>query len=246
MTITRPVTVLVIPTAFLEACEGAGVEEAHRPILWNLYQRWPLYGSPDSRLKAVLDDYLHWLAYDRSLTGDDVAARTFDRYWRRNALRESSRKGLRRPHAEEILGAFYERVYSRLSTRDWQHPFRPYLRAILRNLVVDEVRRMRRAESRLVAIDGMIEAALTDPHSPEAAVEQLDLQRRVQRTLACLPASDQSLLAASVVPGYSGENLAWTLGISRNAVYKRLCQARQRFAAVWRAPADRRDRCVYR
>ncbi len=74
--------------------------------------------------------------------------------------------------------------------------------------------------------------------APPASLQDdtLDDRRQVTRTLAALSPSDRELLVLSVVEGLSPDQLASTLGITKNAASVRLHRARKRFAQRLESP----------
>ena len=216
------------PAAFAEACRRAGVGSQHIEALRRLAAGWPPGRPASERVRAVLEDHAHFQLFERSLAADARAAVAFKRYWEEAARRFMGR-GFTREQTEEFAAAFFERVYRKAPGFAFKQPFVPYLRAILVNLARDELRRLRRMRvCAMLPIDDPSLELASSGASPEEAALGSQQRARVWQALEALEPVDRHIVRACLIEGGSGQELAAALGLSRDALYKRLSRARKK------------------
>lgn len=130
-----------------------------------------------------------------------------------------------REAAEDATSQIFTNAYAGLH-RLGNKPFRPWLFAIARNVVVD-VHRNRRS---LFSLDETIDHEDTDP-SPEALALAKEQQDTVQQLLRQLPSRDRDVVELRL-SGLTGEEIAQTLQCSREAVRAAHYRAMQRLRAI--------------
>lgn len=213
------------------ACRGAEVDDADVASLWQLHQRWK-YSSNDepARLDELLADYRHWLQYRAGRAGDESAAAAFEAHWR-SYVRSFAGRGFTADQADEQTSIFFERVY-RLIGRSfaWACPFHVYLRQIVINNARDHARLLGDRRKREVPLDEVeISAPLASSEAtPEEQAFAAEEREAVRRAILELEPGDRHIVRVCVLEGGSGQELAMTLGISRDALYQRLRRAKTR------------------
>ena len=129
-----------------------------------------------------------------------------------------------RQEAEDLCQETFLKVMRGWASRRSTATTTAWLYRIATNAAYDHLRRQRTSFTPLTDADWL----------PSASQEsQLDVTELVQRTLARLPACYRMLLILYICQGYGLDEIAATLGCSRNAVKMRLSRARQRFQQVY-------------
>ena len=216
--------------AFVAACSRAGVAPAEVDALWRLH-----VGDGRVRgwtLQELLASHAEWATFRRSRLGEDDAARAFELRWRAYVA-AFFRGRATRDEVDELTARFFERAYRVIDTSfTWQCPFTVYLRAILVNLARDQWRSNARRRSHERSIEdeprAWRRARQAPGRSPEAAVLAGERDDAVRAALASLSESDRAVLVTVLVEGRTRDDAAAALGISRDAVYQRLCRAKER------------------
>lgn len=145
---------------------------------------------------------------------------------------------LYRSHALEVYRYCYRRLRDREAAEDatsqtfmnaytglhrlGNKPFRPWLFAIARNVVVD----VHRARRPVFSLDETIDREDSDP-SPEALALDGEQRDAVQQLLSQLPSRDREVVELRLA-GFTGEEIAQTLNCSREAVRAAHYRAMQR------------------
>ena len=217
---------------FERACDARDVERRYRAALHELLLRWSWrVREPDAQVRELLDDFEHFRLFVRSRSGDARAAEEFEHHWRTYA---QASLGWRLPPdaVDDVLSNFFERVY-RLLGEDypWRSPFIVYLRTTLLNLTRTHAKRQSIRNSREAELDDPVGATDELPDSqpsPEEAVVRLERRQAIERVLGELLPIDRYIVLAHLVEGRSGQEIAAALGMSRDAVYKRLQRGRKK------------------
>jgi RNA polymerase sigma-70 factor (ECF subfamily) len=108
---------------------------------------------------------------------------------------------------------------------------RPWLFTVAANLARDEGRRAAVHRRHLTLIKAEVEAQPPEP-GPEVALERRETVRRVQAALAQLAGRDREALLLWE-EGFSYDEIAEVLGLSRGSIGTTLARARTRLAAVF-------------
>lgn len=218
------------PPHFVSACERAGVAKQDHAALWGLLLRWRRTGLDDeARLEALLRDHGHWRLYLAARRGDEAAADAFKRHWERY-VRALAGRSLGREESDDMLGAFFERVWRLIGVEfHWRCPFEVYLKTLALNLARQQLGsrgRRRRHENALDdCSDAQVQLAASGP-DPEQGVLVAERRVRIRALLARIEPGDRHILRMCLVEGDSGQDLARQLGISRDALYQRLRRAK--------------------
>lgn len=237
-TVTAEERVTGLARRFRRACDDARVPEEHRSSLWRRVERAGTGGGGEERLRSVMADYDHWRLFVSGREGDDTAALGFRRYWLK-ALQAFAGPRCTPEDVDEIAGHFFERVYRAVGTDfRWECSFRAYLKSVLVNAWRDHAGRTGRRRARELSLPGDEDAGLdafaSDDPSPERSAEARERSQAVRCLLSELAPADRHLLVACLVDGATGDELAESLGIARDAVYQRLHRAKKRFASLAR------------
>ena len=130
--------------------------------------------------------------------------------------------------AEDVLGAVFEQVWSRIHLHDPSRgPLVPWVLSIARNRSVDQLRRRRRwwrkaqrvERERLAAADG---AVTTTDAIAEAAVPGWPVHRAVHQALAGLPPEQRRVVVLAYFEGLSHMEIARHTGDPLGTVKTRL------------------------
>lgn len=141
--------------------------------------------------------------------------------------------------ARDVAQEALLRFFSHLDRLDPQRPPRPWLFAIVRNLVRDLRRHRRRW--RMGTLDGPDVVELIDPAgNAEIEVQRQELRRRVWRALAALPEKHREILVLRDYQDLAYAEIARVLGVALGTVMSRLHRARR--ALRERLEAQQRDR----
>ena len=163
----------------------------------------------------------------------------------RQLLLAGLRRGLTKwlePYSDELEGLAEEttqeallRILDRLETFEGRSQFTTWAYKVAIHLALSE---LRRKQWRDVSLDAMLDpeagpatslVVADDRPGPEAIAEQRDLLERVGRIVGDeLSDQQMAMMEAITVRGVPMEALAQKLGIERNALYKRMHDARLR------------------
>lgn len=134
--------------------------------------------------------------------------------------------------AEEIA----QEVFARAVVAPPRNP-RPWLFAVALNLLREEGRRSVRQDRRLVLYKAEHDSAI---EGPDEAMDRTDRIQAVRTALALLNERDRDALLLKA-EGFSYDDIASTLGLSRGAIGTTLSRARQRLVEAYRAGEARHD-----
>lgn len=128
--------------------------------------------------------------------------------------------------ARDVAQEALLRFFAHLDRIDPQRPPRPWLFAIVRNLVRDLQRH--RLRWRMADLDGPDAVELVDPSgNAEVEVQRQELRRRVWQALASLPAKHREILVLRDYQDLTYAEIAQVLGIALGTVMSRLHRARR-------------------
>jgi len=138
------------------------------------------------------------------------------------------------PDAEDITQEVFVRAYQSMHAFRHDAAVDTWLYRIATNLVIDRVRRARRApETVPVAVDSDDEEGVRELPSrsrgddPLAHAQLSELQRHVQRAVHSLPAKLRAVVVLHDMEGLAYEEVAEAVGIPVGTVKSRLFNARQ-------------------
>lgn len=141
--------------------------------------------------------------------------------------------------ARDVAQEALLRFFSHLDRLDPQRPPRPWLFAIVRNLVRDQQRHRRRW--RMAGLEGPDAVELVDPaENAEVEAERQELRQRVWRALASLPEKHREILVLRDYQDLAYAEIAGVLGVALGTVMSRLHRARR--ALRDRLEAQERER----
>lgn len=141
--------------------------------------------------------------------------------------------------ARDIAQEGLLRFFTHLDRIDPQRPPRPWLFAIVRNLVRD--RQRHRQRWRMREIEGTDAVELVDPAADaEVEAQRQELRRRVWRALASLPEKHREILVLRDYQDLTYAEIAQVLGVALGTVMSRLHRARR--ALRDRLEAQERER----
>lgn len=128
--------------------------------------------------------------------------------------------------ARDIAQEALLRFFTHLDRIDPQRPPRPWLFAIVRNLVRD--RQRHRQRWRMRDIEGTDAVELVDPaEDAEAVAQRQELRRRVWRALVSLPEKHREILVLRDYQDLAYAEIAQVLGVALGTVMSRLHRARR-------------------
>lgn len=120
--------------------------------------------------------------------------------------------------AEDLTVEVFWRIYRARARFDPSRSFGAWARRIASNAAVDHLRRVRRGQARL---------PVTLPARPMPSDAERDFQLRVERAFLQLPAGLRVVVELALIEGWSHDETAEALGISRTAVKFRVLRARK-------------------
>ena len=147
--------------------------------------------------------------------------------------------------AEDVLGAVFEQVWSRIHLHDpTRGPLVPWVLSIARNRSVDQLRRRRRwwrkqervERERLAGADAA--ATTTEAPSAEAAVPGWPVHRAVHQALAGLPPEQRRVVVLAYFEGLSHMEIARHTGDPLGTVKTRLRLAHRKLEDALRNLQD--------
>ena len=161
--------------------------------------------------------------------GDDPALDELARYCRHTAFVFALQGCGNRQDAQDIAQDAVIRVLTALGRFRADHPVRPWLLQIVRNLLLDRKRRGRVRKTEPLQVEENIVLDPADPNpGPEAAVALREQQREVWIALGRLDAKDREIVTLRDYLDLSYDEIAKTLSIKRGTVMSRLHRARAR------------------
>ncbi|HRU05272.1 MAG TPA: sigma-70 family RNA polymerase sigma factor [Candidatus Brocadiia bacterium] len=163
--------------------------------------------------------------------GDEAAFRVLVDKYRRVAY-TAAYGFLRDEHlARDISQEAFVRVFRGLKRYDPKRPFVTWLRRIVVNLAIDELRRKRR-RSELPLEEHLADRAEGDPALPAEAAEQ---RQAVWEILDQLPLKYRTVMTLREIEGLPTEEVAKVIGRPEVSVRWRLHRARKLFRDLWLA-----------
>lgn len=166
----------------------------------------------------------------RAMHHDEVAWEELYRRLYPRLLTFARRRLFANHFAEDAVSDTMVRALGGIASFTWQGAgFEAWVLAILRNVVYEHRRRLRREVPRAV----LGEADTADNHAPEplAAVVASEQQDVVRRAFRLLSPADQELLELRVVAGLNSEGVAQQVGRRPGAVRMAQSRALKRLAA---------------
>jgi RNA polymerase sigma-70 factor (ECF subfamily) len=124
--------------------------------------------------------------------------------------------------AEDLVQEAFRRAVDALHRFDAERPFAPWFFTILRNVARNTAGE--RARRLYAALD---ESTPDEGPTPEAIVEYLELQARVDLQLESLPDMQRACFRLCVLEGLSSSEVAAALGVSDPTVRTHVYRARQ-------------------
>lgn len=172
----------------------------------------------------------------RARSGDATAQDELARLHRRAAYFLALQLLGNRDDAMDVAQDAMLRLFTTLHRFDVRRPLRPWLYQIVRNRVVDLLRRRKiRCHDSLDAVDdeGNRRHEPADPTIDlDHDVDSADLRRRIWRALGALPHKQREILVLRDYQDLSYAEIAETLGIPIGTVMSRLHGARQKLRGV--------------
>lgn len=158
-----------------------------------------------------------------SAQGDqDAFGRLMARYRRlvlHVAFRSTGDMGL----AEDVAQEAFIKVYLGLPSYRPEKPFIHWLRRVVGNTVLDELRRRRP----VVSLDGMEQLPPSDADDPQAVTDQHDVQQAVRQAIAALPPRYREIITLQVFHELTYEEIARALNLPPGTVMWRLNMAKR-------------------
>ena len=165
--------------------------------------------------------------------GDQSAYEAFLRelsdYLRRTVRYQLQTFGLSPAETEDVVQEALIAIHARRGEWDAGRPLLPWLNAIARYKMIDAARRLRKEARRRVELDDEQWAAMPDRDEATGAS-----QRELERLLAELPPSQQSVARAIGVEGATPAEAAARLGMKEGAVRVAFHRALKRLMAAAR------------
>jgi RNA polymerase sigma factor (sigma-70 family) len=180
----------------------------------------------------VTDREMHWAGLMRAAIRGDAQA--YHRLLKELApvLRALASRGLARrkfgsEDVEDVVQETLLALHLKRGTWDERQPFRPWLYAIARNKLIDNLRR--RGRQTHVAIDDIGE--LPDGGVPSPELNGVDAKRLISR----LNGRQREIVVAISIEGASARQVAERLGMTEGAVRVALHRALRSLAKAFRA-----------
>lgn len=165
--------------------------------------------------------------------GDDPARDELARYCRHTAYVFALQGCGNRHDAQDIAQDAVIRVLTALGRFRPDHPVRPWLLQIVRNLLADRRRRSTtRATQSLQTDDDIVIEPLDPGPGPEETAARSELQRSVWRAVGLLAEGDREIVTLRDYLDLSYDEIAETLAMKRGTVMSRLHRARSRLREV--------------
>lgn len=129
--------------------------------------------------------------------------------------------------SEDVAQDTYVKAWQRLGTMHQADSLLPWLREVTRNAAIDHVRKRRHREWTMDDADLRIAAAADPGQGPEAWMQGSQQFEQLTRALDAVPNDSREVLLLFYREGQSSRHVATLLGLSDDAVRKRLQRARQ-------------------
>jgi RNA polymerase sigma factor (sigma-70 family) len=185
----------------------------------------------------VTDRESHWAGLMRAANGGD--ARSYHRLLQELApvLRGLASRGLARHRlgsedVEDVVQETLLALHLKRGTWDESQAFSPWLYAIARNKLIDNLRR--RGRQAHVPIDdiGELRAGDLQPGETPAEINGVDAERMIAK----LRGREREIVVAISIEGASARQVAERLGMTEGAVRVALHRALRSLAKVYRTP----------
>lgn len=158
-----------------------------------------------------------------SAAGDqDAFAQLVERY-RRLVLHVAFRSMGDMSLAEDVSQEAFIKVYRGLPKYRHERPFVHWLRRVVGNAVMDELRRRRP----VVSLDGMEQPPAGDEEDPQEVTDQHAVQQAVRAAIAALPPRYRDIISLQVFQELTYEEIARTLNLPLGTVMWRLNMAKR-------------------
>lgn len=156
----------------------------------------------------------------------------FDFVWR-----SLLRMGFNVAEAEDLAQDVFLVVHRRLPDFDPERPVRPWLFGILRRVASERRRSRGRSDRRLRLLPDA-----TPGLTPEQEAQRAEAAAVVEDFLDSLDHARREVFILSELEGFSGTEIAESLGVNRNTVYTRLRAGRRMFNEMIDKRTDARRR----
>jgi len=144
-----------------------------------------------------------------------------------------------RETARDISQEAFIKAFKAIGTFDANNSFEGWMRRIVTNLAIDELRaRGRKKDMSLEAVTGQAEMP-SQAHGPAQEAERREVRELVIRILNKLPPKYRSILALREIHGMSYEDIAQTVSRPTATVRWRIHNARKLFKALWQKHVER-------
>lgn len=158
-----------------------------------------------------------------SARGDEDAFQQLVERYRRLVLHVAYRSMGDMSLAEDVAQEAFIKVFRGLPRYRREKPFVHWLRRVVANTVVDELRRRRPVES----LDNLEQLPAADNDGPQELADQHDEQEAVRQAIMELPASYREILILQVFRELTYEQIARTLNLPLGTVMWRLNRAKR-------------------
>jgi len=136
--------------------------------------------------------------------------------------------------AKEVVQEAFLRVYRGLPAFNGESSFFTWLYCIVKNLAIDLLRRPARRETSQLAppdFEQAVEAAgwaRSDENDPFLQLHRSEIERTVHRCLGELPSYHRGVIVMRELLGFSYEEMAIEMGVSKGTIMSRLFHARRK------------------
>lgn len=128
----------------------------------------------------------------------------------------SSRFNFSRHETEEIIQETFIRIWQNKHTIDPDRPFNTFLITIAKNLIYNQIRHVRYVEKYINEIRGNPEAFYSSPQG------EGELKQMINNALPLLPQKCREIFKKSRLEGFSNQDIATELNISKSTVENQL------------------------
>lgn len=130
--------------------------------------------------------------------------------------------------AREVLNLGYFKILTHLSEYNQNTPFKPWIRRIMINTLIDEYRKEKRTHQQLTFIENYTETE--NLYEINKAIEKMDVAQ-IYALINLLPPTSREVFNLFVFDDFSHKEIAIALGISEGTSKWHLNQARQKLKA---------------
>ena len=127
--------------------------------------------------------------------------------------------------AKEVLNSGYFKILTHLSEYNQNTPFKPWIRRIMINTLIDEYRKEKRIHQQLTYVEDYTET--NRYYEVNKAVERMDVAQ-IYALIAKLPPTTREVFNLFVFDDFSHKEIATALGMSEGTSKWHLNQARQK------------------